>query len=327
MAVIFLYAKATLVQAAQFGDFTYDTNFGEAIITGYTGVGGEVTIPESINGQSVTEIDVGAFAGQGSITALTLPSALLFIRAEAFEYCTGLSNVTIPGGVLEVGEYAFAGCSNLSEVTFESGVSLLLEAAFFGCALERVVLPATIDFIDPGVFADNVQLRDIYFLGDAPMLDSNALGVAGTAYYFTDATGFASQSWTYAPGYSIATVDLGELDRAKAWLLSSHLDYADFLQYPERAPQPVALSYAFNTAPYKPLDFYPALSSDGLYFEIRYYANQDGVSYQPRASGDLLDWSTEGVVIEAMDSDGYRTASVLFAGGTLFFDIQVTVLP
>ena len=45
-----------LPAAVQAQDFTYTTNNGAITITGYTGPGGAVTIPDMINGLPVTSI-------------------------------------------------------------------------------------------------------------------------------------------------------------------------------------------------------------------------------------------------------------------------------
>ena len=45
-----------LPAAVQAGDYTYTTNNGAITITGYTGPGGVVTIPSTINGVWVTSI-------------------------------------------------------------------------------------------------------------------------------------------------------------------------------------------------------------------------------------------------------------------------------
>jgi hypothetical protein len=47
LGLLFL-AGAVAVHAAQFGDFTYESSGGEITLTGYTGPGGEVTIPDTI---------------------------------------------------------------------------------------------------------------------------------------------------------------------------------------------------------------------------------------------------------------------------------------
>ncbi len=70
---IFTVTTATL----QAQDYTYTTNNGTITITKYTGSGGDVTIPETINGLPVTRIWgvwPGAFNGCRNLTSVTIPN-------------------------------------------------------------------------------------------------------------------------------------------------------------------------------------------------------------------------------------------------------------
>ena len=58
---LLLLLLLTLPAAVEAGDFTYATNNGAITITGYTGPGGDVTIPDSVFGLPVTSIGVNAF--------------------------------------------------------------------------------------------------------------------------------------------------------------------------------------------------------------------------------------------------------------------------
>ncbi|MCZ7636661.1 MAG: hypothetical protein M5U12_11915 [Verrucomicrobia bacterium] len=49
--------------AAQFGDFTYESSGSSVTITGYTGPGGHVVIPDTMDGLPVTSIGYAAFRG------------------------------------------------------------------------------------------------------------------------------------------------------------------------------------------------------------------------------------------------------------------------
>jgi hypothetical protein len=97
-------------------DYTYSTNNNAITITGYAGVGGDVTIPDTINSLPVTAIDLNAFNGRSSLTNVTLPDSIVSIGQEAFEYCGNLTNVTLGAGVTNIGYHAFNSCSQL--VTF-----------------------------------------------------------------------------------------------------------------------------------------------------------------------------------------------------------------
>jgi hypothetical protein len=57
LLLLFLLALPSVVQA----QFTYTTNNGTITITRYTGPGGDVIIPSTIDGLPVTSIGAGAF--------------------------------------------------------------------------------------------------------------------------------------------------------------------------------------------------------------------------------------------------------------------------
>ncbi len=84
-----LAIAATLpVQALTFGDFTYTATATEATITGYTGAGGVVTIPGTINSLPVTSIGDYAFVYRTDLTSVTIPASITTIGQQAFFYCT-----------------------------------------------------------------------------------------------------------------------------------------------------------------------------------------------------------------------------------------------
>jgi len=87
-----LVGAATLVQA----QFSYNDNGnGTCTITGYTGPGGAVNIPNSLSGLIVVSIGF-----------------------DAFESLSSLTSVTIPNSVTSVGDYAFSNCSSLTAAYF-----------------------------------------------------------------------------------------------------------------------------------------------------------------------------------------------------------------
>ena len=87
---LFLFTALPLY-AADLSDLTYATTDGKVTITDCDeAAGGELVIPDTIEGNPVTTI--GTFA---------------------FRFCTGLTNITIPDSVTSIGEGAFFGCSGL----------------------------------------------------------------------------------------------------------------------------------------------------------------------------------------------------------------------
>ena len=103
------------------GDFEYTAENGAAVITRYTGSGGELSIPGDLGGVPVREIGESAFSGCASVTGVTIPSGVTVIGANAFWGCTSLASVTIPDSVEEIGDGAFVSCASLSAFVVSAG--------------------------------------------------------------------------------------------------------------------------------------------------------------------------------------------------------------
>ena len=69
-----IFNVSTAVVQAQ--DYTYITNSGTITITGYTGPGGDVTIPDRINGLPVTSIGAYAFYGCTNLISVTIGNTI-----------------------------------------------------------------------------------------------------------------------------------------------------------------------------------------------------------------------------------------------------------
>ena len=108
-------AAVTPAATAQ-GPYTYTTNNGAITITKYTGPGGEVTIPSSINGLSVTVIGDSAFMYRGDVTGISIPDSVTNIVGYAFFCCSGLTNFAIPKSVTCINGAAFAYCTKLLSI-------------------------------------------------------------------------------------------------------------------------------------------------------------------------------------------------------------------
>ena len=93
----FLLLAASAAQA----QYIYTTNAdGLSItITGYTGPGGDVIlpnqIPETTNGLPVTGIGNSAFHKSAGLTSVTIPGSVTSIGADAFGYCVNLTAITV----------------------------------------------------------------------------------------------------------------------------------------------------------------------------------------------------------------------------------------
>jgi hypothetical protein len=115
---LLLLAAPIVVQA----QFSYSVNPDNTVtITGYTGSGGEATIPANTNGLTVTTVEESAFYNCGSLSSLTIAYGITNIGEQAFEF-SGLTNVSIPGSVTSIGAKAFGSCRNLTSVFLTGNV-------------------------------------------------------------------------------------------------------------------------------------------------------------------------------------------------------------
>jgi BspA type Leucine rich repeat region (6 copies) len=135
--------------------FTWTTNYDNTItITGYTGSGGAVTIPDTITGYPVTTIGYDAFANNNNLTSVTIPDGVTSIQDYAFYSCN-LDSITIGTNVTSIGNYAFADDNYLTGVTIPDSVTNIGNYAFGGIGvLTTVTIPDSVTSIgdEPNAF-------------------------------------------------------------------------------------------------------------------------------------------------------------------------------
>jgi hypothetical protein len=158
------------VKADQYGDFTYSTDGANATITGYTGSGGDVTIPDKINDLLVTGIGYRAFFNC-NLTSVTIGTNVTSIGGQAFLNCSSLTSVAIPNSVTSIGSYAFQSCSSLTNVAIPDSVTNIGIYGFVGCIR---LMAITVDVLNPayssvdGILFDKSQTTIIRYLGGKP---------------------------------------------------------------------------------------------------------------------------------------------------------------
>lgn len=137
-------------------DFIYVNNGTEVQINGYKGNGGNIAIPNEIEGSVVTRIAPNAFKESESITSVVLPEKLQYIGDNAFY---GLENLT---GVLVIPE----------TVTVVEG------HAFQSTRLTGLVIKSSCD-IKINAFANITTLEFIYVEeGCSPVIGTSAFSYA-----------------------------------------------------------------------------------------------------------------------------------------------------
>lgn len=104
-------------RAEQFGDFYYGIVGSNIQIYAYTGLGGDVVIPEEIDGMPVTTIDRDAFAHITGLTSVKIPTNVTAIYDSAFSGCTGLSTVNLSANLTTLYAGVFGYCTGLTNIT------------------------------------------------------------------------------------------------------------------------------------------------------------------------------------------------------------------
>ncbi|MGI9243422.1 MAG: leucine-rich repeat domain-containing protein, partial [Verrucomicrobiales bacterium] len=129
LLLILLPATTSLAQ-----DFTYSIENDEVTITGYTGPGGNVEIPATIEGLPVTAIGQAAFSNISQLLGVTIPDGVIDIGEQAFSFSTSMVSVSIGGGVTNIGTSAFNSCTALSSINIPGGVPMIGDATFSRCS-------------------------------------------------------------------------------------------------------------------------------------------------------------------------------------------------
>ena len=113
----------------------------------------ELTVPEEIDGYTVSSIGDYGFAKCSTLKSITIPKNIKTIGKYAFNGCTGLINATIPTTVSSVGDYAFNNCTGLKNVTISEGVVSIGKGCFYNCtSLAEAVVPDTAKYVGAYAF-------------------------------------------------------------------------------------------------------------------------------------------------------------------------------
>lgn len=184
------------------GGYFYLNGFGETIYTGPDGSkfeyyfnedentvslyymttpSGNVTVPSSINGITVTFIggndgntsklvslelpdtitDINGFFGYDHLKEVELSENITSIKYMAFYECTALESIEIPGSVKKIESKAFDGCTSLRSVKFNEGLESIDDIAFADCQIESIAFPSTLKSIGKNCFLKNTSLKEV----------------------------------------------------------------------------------------------------------------------------------------------------------------------
>lgn len=125
------------------------------------GISGNIEIPSSHNGNSVSSIGAEASAFSG-INQVSIPDSVKTINHRAFYYCTNLTSITISSSVKEIGISAFEGCKRLKSISFPANVISMPKAVLKDClALTTINFEGNINSIGEAAFKNCKNLTTI----------------------------------------------------------------------------------------------------------------------------------------------------------------------
>lgn len=210
LAVLLLLTACALGRA----QFTFVTNNGAIVITGYSGSGMAV-IPNTTNGYPVTSIGEEAFTFSTGLTGITIPNNVTYIAQRAFYYCTDLTGINVnagnpsysstngvlfnhdlstlvvfpcglggsyqvPNSVTNIGIEAFVGCAKVTNISIPNGVISIESTAFGNCyALTNVTIPNSVTSIGDGAFQVCTNLKSIIIPNGITNIGTSVFGDCG----------------------------------------------------------------------------------------------------------------------------------------------------
>lgn len=103
---------------------------------------------------------IGSSYGNSTLKSLVLPKKLKTIGANAFRYCSGLTEVKLPETLNIIGSEAFRGCSGLTSIDIPNSVAYIGNNAFYDCRrLTSVTIPNSVTTIGDGAFQECSGLK------------------------------------------------------------------------------------------------------------------------------------------------------------------------
>ena len=94
---------------------------------------------------TVTEIGANAFQFCSNLSEVVFNEGLQKIGGVAFGYCTSLESITLPSTVTEIGRSAFGSCNRLREIVLNDGLQKIEQNAFWSCKLLlSITIPSTL---------------------------------------------------------------------------------------------------------------------------------------------------------------------------------------
>ena len=113
-AVLLLFAACA---AGAEGEFVYDTWDGNNSLKEYTGEGGDIVIPETVDGHTVTRVTGNIFSKvRDAVTGITFPETVKYIDIGVINNLPNLEKAVLPEGLQVLGPNNFLMTPGVKEI-------------------------------------------------------------------------------------------------------------------------------------------------------------------------------------------------------------------
>ena len=197
-----------LTDCERSGDIFYKLNDekNKAYIIDYAGTASTLTIPDTLGGVTVTEIEEQAFRNKTSLKKLVLPGKLTDINYEAFEGCTNLAAITFPdtlrfvsssaltdtawyknavagGGLVIAGGVLLYGNNASGKVVIPDKVLKINSYAFEGCTgITSVQLNEKLSYVENDAFMNCSNIKEVICNSRDTDFDGYCIGFSDCDY-------------------------------------------------------------------------------------------------------------------------------------------------
>ena len=123
-----------------------------ATITGFSGAGERLVIPEMYAGHPVVSVAKDVFAGHAELKEIRLPDSVTAVQGDAFRGCAGLESLRLSDNISKLTASSFAGCVSLREVNVPAAMPEVKRGLFKDSPVETVYVSKGTQRVDPNAF-------------------------------------------------------------------------------------------------------------------------------------------------------------------------------
>jgi len=196
--------------------YTYrvtDEKAGTAEITAAEGAVNAFTVPDKLDGYTISAVGSKVFFCNTDIIYVKIPETVTSIGNYAFSGCISLERAQLPESLSDIGEGCFMSCTSLVEIDLGGKIKDIPEKCFFSCtALASAELPGETESIGDKAFYGCSSLKVLDIPDTVTSIGAEAAGLRYdirssaseiiSGFILLGSTGSAAES--YASGQGIA---------------------------------------------------------------------------------------------------------------------------